>query len=558
MTRLIVVAVLCAAWFTAPPCEAQRRQRVRIRVVDIAGGQAYLSPGSERGLRVGTQVTFGRRHLRVVGLTSSYAVVALDDHPLRVGARGVARVSPQRTESGEHTPPPPLSAYRGIWPDAQPPAVGAEVEHVAIAGALGRTRQLMVGVSARGSAFIPLRGTSRGPIGRAALRVRVSAQPFADVPLRIDADAAVQLFVGDGYRGEAAASRPNLRVRQLQISYGQQQDFYAALGRLRYAAATLGQLDGLRVQTPRLGPLTVAAFGGFVPDPRTGEPAFDVGRFGLEVTLQDLESELRPVVSVVGHGSVYGGEIDERRVSASFHLYPGESHIGGHVEVSAFDADNPFGAEEVEVTAASLGTTLRFGVLRVGARGSMRQPARSKWLAALYPASFLCTPLPDPGGGGDLCDGLYDMRVSGTADVGVEVDDVAVTGGATVLQIGTQGDFEQYAGFAAFRWARILGYGHLDVSLMAASGAVLETLAARATLGIEIVPSVLDISLRYRPAVSRYTADIDPFAEHLFGGRLLVRPVPDLEFVLNADGLVGRQMDAFIIQLATSWHGAFL
>lgn len=564
MTPRHAAAVCLLVWLAATPrAEAQRRgrtRRVRVEVTDVAGPRAYLSPGAAEGMHVGAQVRFRRRQLRVTAVTDSHAVVEPGtEERLSVGTRGVARVRRMREDGTvERLPePPPLSSYEGAWPEAELPADGQQVDPVPLGGQLGRSRQLVIDVSARGYAFVPLRG-SDDAIGRGELRARVHAQPWTELPLTLDADASVQLWLGDSLEGgPGARSRPNLRVRELQIAYGQQDDFYAALGRMRYAASTLGQLDGIRVQTPALGPLTVAGFGGFVPDARTGEPAFNVGRFGLEATVRDYESELRPVATVVAHGSIYDGEIDERRISGAFHLYPGESHIGGYVEVSAFDSDNPWGLDEVVLTAASLDTTLRFDWFRVGARASMRMPERSKWLAALYPSAFLCTPVPNPTGPEDRCLGFLDMRVLGNVDVGVEVDDVAVTGGATIVHTGTHGEFDQLGAFAAFRATRILGYGHLDISAMASSGFFLETLALRTSVGVAVIPEAVDITLRYRPAVSQYYADIDPFVEHLFGGRVLVRPIPEIDIVLDADGLVGRQVDAFLVQLATAWHGAF-
>lgn len=560
--RALLLAALAVA-LVAAPAEAQRRRRSRgvaVEVTDVAGDRIYLSPGSAGGLHPGAEVALGGQRYRVVAVTAHHAVVERGERAVTVGARGRASVRPA-TDDGEPErlpTPPPLERYAGQWPEAPRPADGQRVEHVPLGGSLARARQLVIEVSARGYAFVPLRGGG-DPIGRGELRARVHAQPWVELPLTLDADAAVQLWLGDSLdAGPGAASRPNLRVRELQIAYGQQHDFYAALGRMRYAASTLGQLDGLRVQTPAMGPLTLAGFGGFVPDPRNGEPAFDVGRFGLEATLRDFEAELRPVVTLVAHGSIYGGEIDERRVSGAFHLYPGESHVGGYLEVSAFDADNPWNVDEVVVTAASLDTTLRFDWLRVGARASMRMPERSKWLAALYPQSFLCTPVPTPTGDLDPCAGFMDMRILGNLDVGIEVDDVALTGGATVVHTGTEGQLDQVAAFLAFRATRLLGYGHLDVSATASTGYFLETLSLRATVGVAAIPEVLDVSLRYRPAVSRYVADVDPFfVEHLFGGRVLVRPIPELDIVLDADGLVGRQVDAFLVQLATAWHGAF-
>lgn len=549
----------CAAVASAQTPSTPASTQVAVRVTDIAGDRAYLTPGSGAGLHAGAEVELAGQTQRVLAVTTNHAVVERGDAPLTVGTVGVATVSPRDAEEQavRRPAPPPLSAYAHRWPTARRPAAGQEVEPVPLGGDLGGAHALEVDVIAQGYAFIPLRGGG-DPIGRGELRARVHAQPWSDLPLTLDADASVQLWLGDSLDTSAgAASRPNLRVRQLQIAYGQQDDFYAALGRMRYAAATLGMLDGLRVQSPRLGPLTVAGFGGFVPDPQTGQPAFDVGRFGLEATVRETTGELPYTASLVAHGSVFDGALDERRLSGAFHLYPDDSHIGGYVEVSAFDADNPWGLNEVELTAASLDATLRFDWLRLGARASMRLPDRSRFLASLYPSSFLCTPVPNAGSEDDGCLGMLDMRVLGNVDVGVQLDDIAVTAGGTIIHTGTDGQFDQVGAFAAFRATRILGYGHLDLSLTASSGAFLETLALRGSVGVAPIPNVLDVSLRYRPALTRYVADVDPFVEHLFGGRVLVRPIPEVDIVLDADGLVGRQVDAFLVQLATAYHGDF-
>ncbi|MGE0784481.1 MAG: hypothetical protein AB7S26_02255 [Sandaracinaceae bacterium] len=559
----VLLVLVSAADVSAQRRRGRRRRTdqhaIAVTVTDVAAGGAYVSPGSTGGLHVGAEVDIDRRTYRVVGITASHARIDTADHPVEVGARGNARVRPASADGGPERleEPTPLSEFEGAWTDATRPAASQSPEPVPLGGALQTARQLVLDVSTRGYAFIPTRG-SDDAIGRAELRVRVHAQPWTDLPLTLDADASVQLWLGDSLQGgPGSQSRPYLRVRELQIAYGNQEDFYASLGRLRYAASTLGQLDGIRVQSPQFAGITIAGFGGFVPDPQSGLPAFDVGRFGLEATFRDFESELRPMISLVGHGSVFNGEIDERRLSAAFHLYPGQSHIGGYAELSAFDTDNPWGLDEVVLTAASLDTTLRFDWFRVGLRGSMRMPERSKWLAASYPSSFLCTPVPNPTGPEDRCLGFLDTRTMGNADVGIEVDDVALTAGATMILTGVHGQFDQAGAFLAFRAVRILGMGYIDASAMASTGYFLETLALRTTLGLELIPNMLDVSLRYRPALSQYVADIDPFVEHLFGGRVLVRPIPAVDILLNADGLVGRQIDAFLIELAVGWHQGF-
>ena len=554
----ILLAIVAMSWLLASPALGQRsrrrgRGRVRVTVVDVAAGHTYVSPGESGGLHLGATVRIGGQSYRVAAVTETYAVL---DGTAEMGARGSAtvRARPEGSDEERMAPPAELSSYEGVWPGPTRPAEGQRPDPVPL-GSTGRSRQLRIDASTGGYGFFPLRGAS-DPVGRAETRVRVHAQPFTDVPFTIDADAAVQLWAGREL-DISARSRPNLRVRQLQIAYGVQTDFYAALGRLRYAASTLGQLDGIRLQTPALGPITVAGFGGFVPDPQTGEPAFNVARFGLEVTYRDVESDIRPVVSLVASGSVFDGQPDERRLSGSFHFFPGESHIGGYVELTNFDRDDPWNAAIVEVTAASLDATLRFDWFHFGAHASMRQPERSKWLASLFEPGWLCTPLLNGGAGPNDCGRYYDMRVSSNAEIGVEVDDVALDGGATILHVGDRSDLDQAGGYLSFRAVRILGFGHVSVSAMTSNGHIYETYAGTASLGAEIIPERFDFTLRYRPAWSRYSVDNDYFLEQLFGGRVLVRPIPEVDIILDADGLLGRQIDAFLIQLSTAWHGAF-
>lgn len=541
--RMIVILLLAAS-----PCAAQTE--VAVEVVDVAGERVYLSPGASAGLGEGASVEIDRERFRVAGVTARYAIVEAGDRRVAIGARGVASVTVSEARpSARRAAPAALESYRGAWRAPSLPSAEQHPDPVPLGGRGGPPR-LRVGVSANGLAIIPWRGAD--PIGSGEVRARVYAQPFADVPFTIDADLAAQLWIGrDLARGPGAEARPYLRVRELQLAYGHVHDFHAALGRLRYAAATLGQLDGLRVQTPSLEGFTFAAFGGFIPDPESGVPRFDAGRFGLEAAYRNPALELRPVVTLVGHGSYFDGAIDERRLTAAFHLYPGESHVGGSIELSAFDADNPWSAPELDVTAASIDATLRFDWLRIGARASMRQPERSRLLAAAYEPAWLCSP------NDARCESYGDLRFMAALDGGVEIDDVAVDGGLTLIHVGDRPELDQIGGFASFRVVRLLGWGHVEISAMASSGATYETYAISAGAGAEVIPEVFDLSLRYRPALSAFAADVDYFVEHLAGFHVLVRPVPELDLTLDADALVEREVEAVLVQLGAAYHGAW-
>ena len=551
---LLLMAATLLPMLTENASAALRRGRLRVKVVDVAGGRAYVAPGAEEGLHVDATVRIDGHAYKVREVTASYGVLEIGEHALRIGEQGSAIVDERRAKGATErlTPPKALDEYEGQWPEAEKPS-GAQSPEAIPLGPMQRPRRLRLSVTGNGALLLPLRRPDE-TVGIGGLRARVHAEPFRELPLAVDADAALELWLGGGLDPSASRSRRRIQVRQLQIAWGQQDQFYAALGRLRYAASTLGQLDGLRVQSPRLGPLAFGAFGGFVPNPQTGRPAFNAARFGAEATFHDPEAGLRPLLRLVGHGSLFEGEPDERRLTASFQLQPGKSYVGGSVEVSNFDANNEWGVERVDVTAASLDTTLRFGSFRIGARASMRQPERSKWLASYLPPGWLCRWTPDPTGGADLCNGSAGRRFMGTATAGFELERIAISAGSTAIYVRGLPGLNQLGGFASFRALRIFDIARFDLSLMASNGVVLETWGGSAALGVSLGGDLIDATVRYRPAYTRFGADVDYFLEHQVGGHVLVRPIRDLDILLDAQGLFGRQVNALIAQLAVTWH----
>jgi len=61
-----------------------------------------------------------------------------------------------------------------------------------------------------------------------------------------------------------------------------------------------------------------------------------------------------------------------------------------------------------------------------------------------------------------------------------------------------------------------------------------------------------ELSLRYRPAIARYTADVGYFIEHGIGAGLRLMPTADLDFGLDADFVTGRDIDMVMIQALCS------
>ncbi|HET6415984.1 MAG TPA: hypothetical protein VFG22_06790, partial [Polyangiales bacterium] len=74
MRRLRAAPVFMLVFFLAVSARAESRRTVAVKVVEIAGGRAYLAPGQAAGVGLGSVVVFGSRRYRVVGATDSHAV----------------------------------------------------------------------------------------------------------------------------------------------------------------------------------------------------------------------------------------------------------------------------------------------------------------------------------------------------------------------------------------------------------------------------------------------------------------------------------------------------
>ena len=65
---------------------------------------------------------------------------------------------------------------------------------------------------------------------------------------------------------------------------------------------------------------------------------------------------------------------------------------------------------------------------------------------------------------------------------------------------------------------------------------------------------MLDVSLHYRPALTRYQADTSTFLEHTVGTSLLFMPGADLDLSLNVDAVTGRDIDVLLVQSFLTWR----
>ena len=417
----------------APAAKAELPQgQVEVTVVEVGGGNAYLQPGARASVRRGSHVTIDRHEYTVTSSTTAFAVIELGNTaPPREQAHGIASTISDTDEQAKQLPPPrPLEELRDQWAAWQPPADSQHPTPVPL-GLPDRNHRydLMVYGYAGGLQSLDSRG---GGYLRAEVGMRAHVEPLAQYPLALDIDGSAQHWFGAGIY-DRAGTRPTLRVRELQLGYGDRTRYFAGLGRIRYAAATLGPLDGLRVQAPLGGGLSVAAFGGLLSDPTDGGLRTDSQRFGTEVALSKPETYLRPEAALVVNGSTYDGRLDERRVSAVAAIYPAQSRIGTYAELSAFDKDNPWGVNPLELTAAGVDARTNVGVLQLGAHADMRQQERSRYIAAFLPPSWFCQRVAGNAAtvppGADTCDPRATTLYQLSVDAGLTLDRFSIFAG---------------------------------------------------------------------------------------------------------------------------------
>jgi hypothetical protein len=299
---------------TPPPASASASApaSIAVTVIEVAAGQAYIKPSAEGGVHRGAKVVLRNKEYTVVQTTAAYAVLEVGSDPVHEQDAGQSSIVAEEEEKVRELPAPqPLSTWEGAWPAIAPPASAQAPRYVPLGGA-ERDRRYDVRLSVGAGAILPLdRGT---PIARMDLNARVHAEPIQTTPLAFDLDMSLQRwFAGDLDDREGAPARPLVWVRELLVGYGRAGSIYAGLGRMRYAASTLGALDGVRLKTPLGAGFSVGAFGGVVPHPLSGAPSLEAQRFGVETTYSRPDLALRPEAALVLQGSAFESKLDERR-----------------------------------------------------------------------------------------------------------------------------------------------------------------------------------------------------------------------------------------------------
>lgn len=582
MAPLVALAVLC----TAAPAQAQARGRprppprpapasptsgaapppvatigaktVEVSVVETAGTKAYVKPGGTAGVHRSSKVTIRGRDYPVIEASDSFAVIEVGDDSLREQDKGRATVVPEEDLKPVELPKPrPATAFEHAWQPEAPPADSQQPRFVPIGGE-ERNRRYDVRLSIAAGALIPLRGQVGTPFAMGQLNARVHAEPFS-APAAFDLDASLQGWAAaDLATRVGGPTRPTVYVRELLASYTVGR-FYAGVGRMRYAATTLGTLDGARAQSDLGAGFSLGAFGGLLPNPLSGAPSLDAQRFGVEARYARPDAGIRPEGALVVHGSTFGGSLDEKRVSGMFGLYPGPSRFGGYFEVSSFDANNPWGAKPVELTAAGLDQSIRFGSFELGARFDVRQPERSRWLASFLPSSWFCTTVPAPASNPtqpEPCDGTVNTRAFGEIDASVEVDELmVVVGGTTVRDLAVSNEANMVGGFATARVVRLARVLRLEASGNYSRATYMNLFGGTAGPGITLLQDALDVSAYYRLAVLQYRSDDSTsLTQNGVGGTVVLFPTSTLLFTLQGEGMTGNDTKALMLFGTATWR----
>ncbi len=380
------------------------------KVTEVSGDLAFVDVG-EAELHPGMRVDLGAaKGLRVVEVTAKTAAIALDGKPVAPGTVGVAEAPPAKLA---------LTDYTGQWPELAPPARGATPEQIALTATDDERVHLAIIAHALGTVG---QGNKRG---EAELRVLGSFELMRERPLGADLDVAARAYAR-GYQN----GREPLLVHAATLRYGDPASPTIAVGRLHYAATTLGMLDGGRAAL-HVGEIEIAAFGGLVPDPINGKPDTTASRFGGEFVYDGASSVYRPRLSVVAHGSTWDGKLDERRLNITSSAVVDNTWLDAWVETQQFPSGNPFGAKAFEVVGAGASGEWRRRDAHFGVDVTYLVPERSLRIAALIP-EWLCTRVAGSGPP-ETCTG-DDRLLATTTSAGVRSDHWSLDGAGSLAE----------------------------------------------------------------------------------------------------------------------------
>ena len=535
MRRAWLVATLVAAPLAA------RADRVAVKVVEVAGDVAYVTPGRTAGLAPGTKIAFAGGERVVLEVTDATASIKLDGLALAIGAAGTADVA---TGAGiSATGDKPLRAAQVVaeWPDPVPPAETQAPKAVP----LGNTRK-------GGAAHVTVIGSGYGALARGGnsfadgqARIIASWDMMTDRPLAGDLDIAGRYY-SEGFDEHL---RVPLFASVAQLRYGSAMDPMFAIGRLRFAAASVGMLDGARGSV-HAGALEVAAFGGLVPDPISGKPDTGASRFGAEAIYDLHASPWAPRIAVTATGSTWSGQVDERRLSVDASASRGGLALDGWAEAQQFPASNPWHAHAVELTGAGASASYRSHDNHLGVDLDFMRPDRSLRLAAALPAAWLCTQVAQPGDVAEGCRG-GDSWMTATASAGTRRGrftlDAYGTVGRTHL-IETSIDTSAYVrGEVQLGEHRVMLGGTVGKASFGSwdSGEV----GAGTTMWHPV-----DLLVRYRAEILDYVASTGPVLMHSVTADLRVPWSNSIDLALSAVGTTGPDRSLVALLTTLVWR----
>ncbi len=537
---VLAVALVSARAAAQPGAD---KAPVAVKVIDVAGGAAYLRPGRAAGIVPGTKVRLRGVEVVVVEVTEHTAVVRIDAG--RTGARvaigdaGTAEVTGAAGAPRVLARPRPPEAFREQWRDPVLPATQQRPPLVPLgaARATGATRVAVIGHAVAAADHAHRAGAAEG-------RVIAVFERITDRAIAGDLDVAARWFSD----GANTRTRTPVLVRAAQLRYGDEDAPALAIGRLRYAASSVGMLDGGRASA-RVGSIEVAAFGGMVPDPLSGKPDTSAARFGGELSYAAPAAAWQPRLAIAAHGSTWNGELDERRLAVFASAGRGAWWLDGFAEAQAFASTNPWGAGAIELTSAGATAAWRRRGSHAAIDLTFLRPERSLRLAAALPPEWLCRLAPQAGGADACTSG--DWWGAATASFGTRAAWGAIDGGGTLGAGHGQGGGSDRSGYVRGELragpARIIG----GVSGGQASFASWTA----AELGASYAPSrALDLALRYRPELLDDVASTGPVALHslIADARGAISATFDL--ALSVVGTAGADRDALAVLATFVWR----
>jgi hypothetical protein len=532
--RRSVVAVVVAAAAVA------RADTVNVKVIEVAGGVAFVDAGRARGLAPRTAIRIGDRSFAVFEVTEKTAAFRIGGAKVAIGDAGTATVTPNTT-GGALPKPRPAEAFVGQWPAPVLPADTArEVAPVPldVGAARGRARVTVIA-----SGYGTIDKSTRAGDGEA--RVVATFDLLRERPLAADVDVAGRAFSA----GADSGTHVPLFVRAAELRYGGADDPRFAIGRLRYAATSVGMLDGGRASA-RFGAFELAAWGGLVPDPLGATPSTSAARFGAEFIYSAADAAWQPRVAVNAHGSTYNGALDERRVSAVASAGKDAIWTSAWLEAQQFDTNNPWGAPSVQLTGLGATVEYRKRGAYLSFDGTFLRPDRSLLLDAVLGRSWTCSLSGGPAMQ-ETCTG-DDYIATATLAGGVRRGVWALDGVATLGET-----HEIYSGITGSGYLR--GELHataplrFEAGISAGKASFASWTAAEVGAGFAWTKR-LDLQLRYRPERLVYDAPATTFVEHSLIGDARYAAAAALDLVATVIAATGGDRDNVALLVTAVWR----